>query len=795
MRRTIGLLALLGSAPAWAEEAQRTGSPYFFVGNAGDAAAMPLESTHADISVAGTIARVHVRQSYRNKGGSPIEAVYVFPASTRAAIFGLSMKIGDRKIVAEIKKRAEAAKLYEDAKEAGKSATLLEQDRPNVFRMNVANILPGDLIEVDLDYVEHLIRTEGEYELVYPTVVGPRFTGESASPPPSAAAPYLREGAKSNIEASISVKIAAGTPVHSVRSPSHDVAVRSETKSSVRVDLSHSSNKDFILRYRLDDDQISSGVLLFPGEKENFFLATIEPPKRVEARQISPREYVFVVDVSGSMSGFPLDTAKMALRTLFSKLRPIDRFNVVQFSGGALVMAEQSVRASPANLRKAEEIVSGLRGGGGTEVLGALRRTLAMPRAKGYATAIVVITDGYVTVEKEAFELVRKSLGEASLFALGIGTSVNRELIETLARAGLGEPQVAVDAAEAEAAANAVIRAIESPVLTDLSVRFDGFGAYDVEPPSIPDLYASRPVVLFGKYKGQPTGSIKLAGAAADGPFSATIDAGSATPNDDLVALRYLWARHRIRTLSDLESLGEAGTAESITSLGLEYGLMSAYTSFVAVDSQIRNTTGRVTKVEQPLALPEGVSELAVSNAVRAPFGGVAGFGTRGMGAGGGGAGYGRVGGIGSIKKSQERGAASSGFAGGASPPAAAPAAAPGPAPEPSQPAVVKSGEVVVSGSLAKDEIGRVIRRSFGRVRSAYEKTLQKNPAAAGKIVVSFTINGDGSVSDVKVVSSTVGDPDLEAELTKIFLSLKFPQPVGGGSVKVSYPVAFAPAG
>jgi TonB family protein len=223
---------------------------------------------------------------------------------------------------------------------------------------------------------------------------------------------------------------------------------------------------------------------------------------------------------------------------------------------------------------------------------------------------------------------------------------------------------------------------------------------------------------------------------------------------------------------------------------------MSAYTSFVAVDSEIRNTTGRVTKVEQPLALPEGVSELAVSNAVRAPTRGAAGLGTRGMGAGGGGAGYGRVGSVGSIKlgKSDRAGA---GLAGGASPPvAAAPVAEPAPAVAEAAPAAaVKSGEVVVSGSLAKDEIGRVIRRNFGRVRVVYEKALQKNPGAAGKIVVSFTINGDGSVSDVKVVSSTVGDPELEAALTKIFSSLKFPKPAGGGAVKVSYPIAFAPAG
>ncbi|MBI2377828.1 MAG: TonB family protein [Deltaproteobacteria bacterium] len=782
-------LFLLSSSALAAPD--RTGAPYFFVGDRSGAEALPLESTRHDVSIAGSIARVRVRQTYRNRGSTPIEAVYVFPASTRSAIFGLSMKIGDRTINARIMKRADAARTYDAAKNQGKNATLLEQDRPNMFRMSVANILPGDRIDVDLDYVEDLTREAGEYELVIPTVVGPRFTGESADPPTSAAAPYLTEGTKTSVDGSIAVRIAAGTPLRETHSPSHDVAVRSDSPTSVRLELEHASNKDFILRYRLDGEAPRSGILLFPGAKESFFLATIEPPARVEERAIPRREYVFVVDVSGSMSGFPLDVARSALRTLFKKLRPEDRFNVVQFSGGAMVMAEESLPATSDNLARAEALIANLRGGGGTEVLGALQRTLAMPRADGFATSIVVLTDGYVTVEKEAFKLVRESLGKASLYAMGIGTSVNRELIEVLARAGMAEAFVATSAEEAEAASRKLIRAIESPVLTDVATRFEGFEAYDVEPQSIPDLRAERPVVIFGKYRGKASGRMTLTGASADGPFVSTIDVGQAVPSDDLVALRYLWARHRIRTLGDLEALGEAGTEQSITALGLTYGLMSAYTSFVAVDSQVRNAGGESQTVDQPLALPEGVSNNAIGSAMpMAPAAsgasGVGGLGIIGHGAGGGGLGRGYSAGAGVMGRGQA--GKSKRELGGASRPASQPRISEG-----KVGGTVAGSNAVVTGSLSKEVVQRVIRSANAELRRVFDRELQKNPQLSGKIIVSFRIGADGSVSEVKIVSSTLGNAEVEKQLAAVFAKLRFPAPAGGGSVLVSYPVILSP--
>ena len=456
--------------------------------------------------------------------------------------------------------------------------------------------------------------------VVYPTVVGPRYSNRPDTPGASddwVKNPYLHQKEAPPYTFDIKASVAAGTPISELACASHKVSVTLRgavacTDRPRQVE-DNGGNRDYILRYRLAGGRIESGLLLYEGEKENFFLLNVQPPKKVAPAQVLPREYIFVVDVSGSMWGYPLDISKRLVKDLLGGLRNTDLFNVVLFSGGSSVMAEQSVPATAQNIRKAADLIDRQRGGGGTELLPAMKEALGFKRHEGYSRTIVVATDGFVEVEEEVFDLVRKNLGKANVFAFGIGTSVNRHIIEGMAAAGMGEPFVITKPEDAPAQAARFRTMIESPVLTGIKVDFKGFDAYDVEPPRVPDVLAERPVVVFGKYRGKPAGTITLSGIAGDGAYRQVIDVSKVKPAAERSSLRYLWARHRITVLSDYNKLRtDAGRTAAVTDLGLRYNLLTAYTSFVAVDAQTRSKDGKPVSVKQPLPLPEGVSDYAV---------------------------------------------------------------------------------------------------------------------------------------------------------------------------------------
>ncbi len=600
----------------------RTLSPYFFVNSGNpDTDRLPLKSTQADVVISGVLANVVVTQVYKNDGKRPLEALYIFPASTRAAVYGMKMTIGKREIEAKIKKRDEARRDYEQARNEGKSASLLEQQRPNVFQMNVANIMPGDEIRVELKYTELLTPTDRIYEFVFPTVVGPRYSGAKAShPSPSeqwVANPYLRQGKLSQTGLNINVAIFAGMPIKDVTCPSHKVQTVYSGASEVKVSLdkseSHGGNRDYLLRFRLGGDKVATGLLLSQGKQENFFVLMMQPPKRISSAIIPGREYIFIVDVSGSMHGFPLDISKKLLADLIGNLRPTDKFNVLLFSGGSSLMAETSLPATPANIQRAMATIDRQQGGGATELLPALKRAMSLKKDDNFSRTMVIVTDGYVNVEEEAFDFIHNNLGKANLFAFGIGSSVNRHIIEGMAHVGLGEPFVITKPDAAEGQAQRFRKMIQSPVLTQVKVKFNSFDAYAVEPVAVPDVLADRPILIFGKWRGNPQGTISISGHTGEGKYSKTIKVEDFKPLDDKATLKYLWARHRIGILSDYNRLCKNDKRiQEVTDLGLKYSLLTAYTSFVAVDSQIRNASGKLATVQQPLPLPEGVSDYAV---------------------------------------------------------------------------------------------------------------------------------------------------------------------------------------
>ncbi|MCD6497186.1 MAG: VWA domain-containing protein [Deltaproteobacteria bacterium] len=599
--------------------ADKTLAPYFHKpGSKGKGVEeLPLKATSAKVDIAGVMARVQVTQVYKNTGTKPIEAVYVFPASSRAAVHGMRMKIGDRTIEAKIQERKQARATYQRARQQGRRTSLLEQQRPNVFTMNVANIMPGDTIRVQLDYSELLVPEDGVYEFVYPTVVGPRYGRGAPRSDHWISNPYLRHGSKVPYSFGMKAHIATPIGIKSLTSPSHKVNIQFASKSSADVTLASGAggNRDFVLRYRLAGNRIETGVMTYNAGGEKFFLVMMEPPRRVKTAQIPNREYIFVLDVSGSMWGFPLNTAKVLITDLIQHLRPTDYFNVVLFAGTAATLFPKSQPAVEGNVNQALAMIGRTRGSGGTELLDGLKRAYGIPRpARHISRSVVVITDGFVGVEAQSFRYIRKHLSQGNCFAFGIGSSVNRGLIEGMARAGMGEPFVVLKPTEAGSKASKFRSYIQSPVLTEIKVAFSGTSVYDLSPKHVPDLLAKRPLVLFGKYRGNLAGSVTVTGQTGEGAFRKKMSFAAAQSKPSNKPIRVLWARKWVETLSDQLAMipSNADLKKGITNLGLTYHLLTRYTSFVAVDSVRARTHGGLVSVNQPLPLPQGVSNYAI---------------------------------------------------------------------------------------------------------------------------------------------------------------------------------------
>jgi len=609
-----------------------TDAPYFEIADpsGGSAAAFPLQKTEVAVQISGTIADVIVHQVYANQGSTPIEAKYIFPASTRAAVHGMEMKIGERTITAKIQEKAQAAATYAAAKAEKKTAALLDQKRPNVCQMQVANIAPGEVVTVSLHYTETISATDRVYEFVFPTVVGPRYSNAAAGSPEQkkdewVQNPYLKNppaGTAAPVvfpSFDISLNLRTGMTVQSLKCPSHETDITFPDPNTTHLALkpgvsATAGNRDFVLRYQLADRKVATGLLLDQGEAENFFWLTVQPPARILPDQIPPREYLFIVDVSGSMSGFPLNTAKDLVRRLIGSLGAQDSFNVMLFAGAANVLSPKALAASTANIESALRLIDGQGASGGTNLLPALEKAFQLPGAEGRSRSIVLVTDGFVDCEKRSFDLVRTNLGKSNFFAFGIGSSVNRFLIEGLARAGRGEPFIVLSPEECGPAAERFRNYIAAPVLTDIKIEFDGFATSQMEPPSVPDVFADRPVELFGKWTGEPKGHIRVSGLSGKETLHFDFDVAEAyRKGASNPALKTLWARGRVRTLSDYMQVAESGdTRQEITNLGLTYQLLTDYTSFVAVDETPRPGLAAARTLVQPLPVPQGVTNSAV---------------------------------------------------------------------------------------------------------------------------------------------------------------------------------------
>ncbi len=595
---------------------------------------LPLKHTEVQAEISGFVTRVKVVQTFTNPYTDPIEAVYVFPLPQNAAVSEMQIRIGDRIVKGVIKKREEAKQIYEDAKKAGKTAALLEQERPNIFSQSVANIMPGNDILVEITYDEVLAYENGLYEFVFPMVVGPRFipgtpAGQQAggwSPDtdkvPDASRitpPVLKPGERNGHDINVTVKLNAGVPVRSLECPSHRVVVSPEPgaggilarECTVRIEPNDAiPNKDFVIRYRLTGEKPQMGLLAHQGDLGGYFLLMFQPPETAATETVTPKEMVFVMDCSGSMSGEPISLSKKAVRYALENLNPGDTFQIIRFSESASPFAEEPLPATRANIRRGLSYINGLEGEGGTMMIEGIKAALDYPHRENRLRIVCFMTDGYIGNEAEILDAIQKKLGDDTrLFSFGVGSSVNRYLLESMAEVGRGEVQYILLNEKPDEAVKKFYERVRNPVLTHIRVDWAGLDAHELYPSRVRDLFLGQPVFVLGRYDRPGDATIrihgKVGGQAVEYPLSVRLPATEPAN----AALAPLWARARIKELTAEQYGGEnPDVVKEITEVALKYHLMSPYTSFVAVEEKVVNEAGEVRTIQVPVEMPEGVS-------------------------------------------------------------------------------------------------------------------------------------------------------------------------------------------
>lgn len=535
-------------------------------GDAGTAG-LRLKATRVDVNIAGVMAEVVVTQQYRHEGVHAVDAAYVFAGSPQAAVMAVTVRQGERVTDSRIQARPRL-RIEAPGAPLGTLERTPLQDPPQGFLRQVAGIQPGEEVQVELRYTEPVAPSEGGFRFVFPRVTDASATFD------------------------LHMHLGAPLPLAAIVSPSHGIEVSGEDSTQAEVALADGGARDardFVLDYRLGGERLAAGLMLYhgQGEQENFFLALVAPPAAIDPAQVRAREVVFVVGVSDSMRGEPLQVTRTVLRDLVSGLRPGDRFSLMQFTGASVGLGDKPMPATQAQVSRALKAVERLRGGGAADLVPALKRIAALPRDPELSRSVVLVTDGHVAVEGDVLRRVRKTLGGARVFTFGVGTSVNRPVVEALARAGSGESFIVEQPEAAAAQAMRLHRLIDAPVLTQLSARFLGLDVYDLDAAPLPDVMGQRPVWVSGKWRvsaqagdaDAPQGLLVLEGRSAAGAYREMVRAPAADPQAG--PLRHLWAQRRLQQLCDQAAL-EGGHAQrdEITALGLKYGMATPYTSF-----------------------------------------------------------------------------------------------------------------------------------------------------------------------------------------------------------------------
>jgi Ca-activated chloride channel family protein len=582
---------------------------------------LPLEHTHVSARLSAFVADVEVSQTYRNPGTRSTEAVYTFPLPENSAVDRMRMTIGDRTIEAAIREREQAKREYEAAKHAGHTAALLEQERVNIFTQSVANIAPASKIDVTVHYVQDLTYDAGQVEFVFPMVVGPRYLPEGRVPDAARISPpYMGKGDRSGRDISLDLVADVTGTIGDFEVPAHDVMSRRPADGTLRMTLAEKDtipNRDFVLRFRVAGAR-PGATLYTSGGDDGYFALVVQPPLLDVDALVGRREMIFVVDVSGSMSGVPLGMCKTAMREALSRLRPVDTFDIITFSGRAAKLWPEPRAASDVAVREALQFVSSLTAGGGTELGDAVAAALTPDVPAGRDRYVFFMTDGFVGDDQRIVAMSRRfaqSLTDrgqrARVFGFGTGSSVNRALIDGLSRAGNGVPVYATTREDPRRDVERFFRFADRSVLRDVHIDWGDLRVNDVAPGDTPDLYASHRLVVHGRYSGAAAGKpVVVRGTAGDQivEIAATSrvvpNSAAAAPHD---LLGELWARSRVGELEDSLWMGDVDARGAITKLGIDFGIVTPFTSFIAVDSSRVVGDGDPDTIVQPQEGPEAV--------------------------------------------------------------------------------------------------------------------------------------------------------------------------------------------
>jgi len=594
------------------------------VDGAGTEVPLPLEHTDVKGRLTLNVGTVRVQQTFHNPYEGKIEAVYVFPLPQSAAVSDFLMKIGERTIRGIIREREEAQRIYEEAKRQGYTASLLRQERPNIFTQAVANIEPGKSIDIEILYFQTLHYEEGQYEFVFPMVVGPRFNppgstdgvgavgrGQSGSSGQATEVTYLRPGEFSSHLVSLALDVDPGCEVGEMESPSHQVEIEWKDKRHAHVTLAGADripNRDFVLRYRVAQEKAYGSAAVHRTEEGGYFTLILQPPATVDDLPALPREMVFVVDCSGSMEGEPLAACKRAIRRCLKRLRPNDTLQVIRFSERASTMGDKPVPASPENVRRALRYVEGLRADGGTMMITGIRAALGMSDDAERRRIVSFMTDGYIGNEHDILAEVHDRIGNARIFSFGVGNSVNRYLLERMAAIGRGAAAYVGTDESSERAVDLLYRRIEQPAMTDLEIDWGRLQVSDVFPSGLSDLIVGSPVVLSGRFRGAGRAKVRVKGQVAGHSqvIEVPLDLESGESND---AIAKVWARAKIASLHDRmtwDREARDSIVAEIRDLGLTHNLVTDFTSFVAVDSSRRTEGDHGTTVPVAVPVPAG---------------------------------------------------------------------------------------------------------------------------------------------------------------------------------------------
>ncbi len=575
-----------------------------------------------DVTVSGSIARVRVTQVFRNSSKDWVEATYLYPLPEDAAVDSLKMVVGQRVIIGHIKKREEAREIYETAKEQSKKAGLVEQLRPNMFTNSVANVGPGETVMIVIEYQMPLRQAEGIFSLRMPLVVAPRYipphtiaaNDDMADAAKIASAPVLDPANEAKINpVSITVHLTPGFVPANIDSAYHKANVdgKGDNRTITLADSTVPADRDFELSWRSASADPTVSIFKEQHNNKSYIMASITPPN--QDRKItatSPRELVFVIDNSGSMSGTSMDEAKASLLLALTTLRPQDYFNIIRFDDTMTQLFEGSVRATPEFIQQAKTFTEGLEASGGTEMLPALQAALEgaanSPDPKA-VRQVIFLTDGSISNEKEMIAAIGADKGRSHIFLVGIGSAPNNYLMSRMANMGRGTYTNIGSAEEVTIKMAKLIDILSRPSVQDLSVTVAG-NSYDLTPRMLPDLYVGEPLLLIGQ-GDKLAGTITVSGRIGNRTWTQTVNINDAI-DSPLVAK--VWARRRI---DDVEADRALGTIDdtvadaTVTELGLTFGLVTNQTSLVAVDETPSRPHGELLSQEDlPINLPHGWS-------------------------------------------------------------------------------------------------------------------------------------------------------------------------------------------